>query len=159
MIVLKKQDLKDNMIVRLRDGELFMVLKNKLIGKRGWDSLIYYNEDLTHSFDYEDLDISKIYNIKIGEVYVIKDIFDISNLELIHDFDRDIKTINFEEYINKQVLVSNDNLNWTIAKLLFVSDSYYYALVQENNEDKNICPFSVVGFKYCELMGDFDGAL
>ena len=42
---MKKSDLKDGMVVKLRDNSKFLVMNNKLLNKETWGIVSNYNDD------------------------------------------------------------------------------------------------------------------
>ena len=59
-----KADLKDGMVVEVRNNTRnprYMVLNGKLRGTLEYMDLMNFNDDLTHTGDYERLDIVKVY--------------------------------------------------------------------------------------------------
>lgn len=58
---MKKSDLKDGMVVKLRDGEKFLVMNNRLLNKEKWGCISNYNDDLTDKC-IRELDIMNVYN-------------------------------------------------------------------------------------------------
>lgn len=73
-----KTDLKDAMFVIFRNGEIYVVVGNYLIGIDGWDSLCNYRDDLCNKHA-ECLDIIKVGKLKSGMplMRVIQDNLDI----------------------------------------------------------------------------------
>lgn len=65
-----KSDLKDGMVVKIRDGNFYLVVGDKLIGKYGFNVFSDYDDNLTckpDSFDiiavYETTDVYSIYRL------------------------------------------------------------------------------------------------
>lgn len=90
-----KSDLKDGMVVELRDGDKRLVLYAKLLSLDGYDSISSYTEDLKHKND-NGYDIVKIYK---GQAYSIDEIF--KSLSLIWERKSEAE-IKLEE-IQKQI--------------------------------------------------------
>ena len=100
-----KNDLKDFMVVELRDGDTYLKFKDKLLGKGNvmYDILYNFNNDLTNS-KVKIFDIVKVYNINNDKVYGINSLLDKNNLELIWER----KEIKEEE--NKLLSFTNEEL-------------------------------------------------
>ena len=60
-----KSDLRDGMVVKIRDGKLCIVIGNRIISDNGWLSLDVYMEDLTYQQGSEFYDIVAIYDIPL----------------------------------------------------------------------------------------------
>ena len=78
---MNKKDLKDGMIVEDREGCRYIVLENRIVGKKSWNDLHEYKDDLIEKNGFEELDIVKIY--KSINLLKVKSIFKDKNLELI----------------------------------------------------------------------------
>lgn len=78
-----KADLKDGMIVKYRNGEMFLKFDGKLINNDGFEELNTFDNNLKDVGFSSDYDIMKIYKLNLTKVYCLKDIFNIENLELI----------------------------------------------------------------------------
>ena len=83
---MKKSELKNGMVVELRNGNRYLVHNDKLLNFEGYvninDSfthMFYYNEDLTYSCNKE-FDIIRIYE---SDVFWLKDIFEDRFLNII----------------------------------------------------------------------------
>ena len=76
---MKKSDLKDGMVVKLRDDRKFLVMNNKISNMNRWCSINDYNDDLTNKH-YEQLDIMIVYN---NHGLTLDDMFYDENLEII----------------------------------------------------------------------------
>lgn len=87
----KKSDLKDGMIVKLRDNGLRFVFKNKLLYGNGYADLNNYEDDLTHICN-NDLDIMVVYDIE-----------EINSLDLGYDVVGEIPTWKREEVVEMTV--------------------------------------------------------
>ena len=80
---MKKSDLKDYMVVESKDGELRMVLGNRLLSKRGYLPLSSFNDKLEYISGAEDMKINKVYEINKDECISIHDLLNVDNLNLI----------------------------------------------------------------------------
>ena len=78
-----KADLKDGMVVKYRNGEMFLNFGGKLINNDGFEELSTFDNNLKDVVFSSDYDIMKIYKLNLTKVYCLKDIFNIENLELI----------------------------------------------------------------------------
>ena len=58
-----KKDLKNKMVVELKDGDRFIVIDDILLNDCSFDYLSYYNDDFTNN-ELPGLDIIKVYNPK-----------------------------------------------------------------------------------------------
>lgn len=77
-----KKDLKNGMVVELRDGQRYLILAGNAIKANGHKNLEHYKDDLTWG-NYRNWDIIKIYNIITGRVSNFYTLFAKDNLELI----------------------------------------------------------------------------
>lgn len=57
---MKKSDLKDGMVVELRDERKYVVIGDTFSAIETWDTLNHYDDDLKHHL-YTELDIMKVY--------------------------------------------------------------------------------------------------
>lgn len=79
MKITKLSDLKNGMVVEIRNGNRYLVLDNFLIRNKSRISLDSFNEDMTSKNNY-DHDINEIFITEIGSFesmlkgYLIKDI-------------------------------------------------------------------------------------
>ncbi len=69
---MKKSDLRSGMVVRLRNGDLYITIdvEGKLIftNGSGWNPLYNYREDLTEKNNFEELDVVGIYRGYCGNL-------------------------------------------------------------------------------------------
>lgn len=102
-----KNDLKDGMVVELRNGGKRLILYTKLLSFNGYDNIdniSSYTEDLKHK-KYNDYDIVKIYK---GQAYLIDEIF--KNASLIWEREEKSESeINLEK-IQKQIDILNKSV-------------------------------------------------
>ena len=80
---MKKSDLKNGMVVELRNGKRFLIVKDKGIGKDtciNLDGFGGYDENLYDVIGYSEYDITKIYKT-VGHTF--KTLFDNERLSLI----------------------------------------------------------------------------
>ena len=82
-----KADLKDGMIVKYRNGEMYLKFGGKLINNDGFEELSTFDNNLKDVDFSSDYDIMKIYKLNLTKVYCFKDIFTIENIELIWERD------------------------------------------------------------------------
>lgn len=76
----KKEDLRDGMVVKHRNGDKRIVISEALIGEDGYADRNCFREDLTHRY-FKDLDIVGVYAIQ--EYNNFADMLSDYNLELI----------------------------------------------------------------------------
>ena len=78
-----KNDLKYFMVFELRNKNIYLKFKNRILGKdnNGYNILYNYNNDLTNN-ELKILDIVKVYNTNENKVYGINSLLDKNNLEL-----------------------------------------------------------------------------
>lgn len=80
---MKKSDLVDGMVVELNElSNRYLILGNKMVCNEGFNRLIRFDDNLTH-VDYNDLNVVKVYKLKLDKSFNLNQIFDDSNLELI----------------------------------------------------------------------------
>ena len=80
----KKSNLKDGMVVETRDGHLFFILNDRLIGKDGcWCSLTDFNENLSSKYGLIKYDIIRVFNININKINHLNDLLTKDNLKLL----------------------------------------------------------------------------
>ena len=80
---MKKSDLKNGMVVELRNGKRFLIVKDKGIGKDTCitiNGFMGYDENLYDVIGYSEYDITKIYKT-VGNTF--KTLFDNERLSLI----------------------------------------------------------------------------
>lgn len=70
-----KSDLKTGMVVKLRDGDFYLVYGERLFSDYGYREIDNYNEDLTHTFGGDRCDIVEVYDVN-NYASVLKDILD-----------------------------------------------------------------------------------
>lgn len=77
-----KADLKDEMVVEQRDGNMYLVLAGMAVRKSGCNSIVGYTDGLKWA-GYKGGDIVKVYRITPESLGCIEDVFIKNNLELI----------------------------------------------------------------------------
>lgn len=77
---MKKNELKNDMIVELRNGDKRLVVDDNLFGNNGFDHLSNYKDDLKNK-EFSVLDIIKVYKYKFARSFY--SILDYDNLNLI----------------------------------------------------------------------------
>ena len=69
---MKKSDLRSGMIVRLRNGNLYVTMEVEghliITNKNSWNPLDNYKEDLTEKHNFAKLDIVEIYRGYCGNI-------------------------------------------------------------------------------------------
>ena len=70
-----KSDLKTGMVVKLRDGDFYLVYGERLFSDYGYREIDNYNEDLTHTFGGDRCDIVEVYDVN-NYASGLKDILD-----------------------------------------------------------------------------------
>lgn len=78
-IKMLKKDLKDGMVVELRNGQRYLLINNRMLDLGGFVRLTNYSEDLKNE-NSKGYDIVKVYEIEIA--YSLTDIFKDANLTL-----------------------------------------------------------------------------
>ena len=128
--IMTKSDLKNGMVVELRDGTRFLVVNDLGIGKDSCinlDGLLGYDENLNDVSGYSTFDITKIYKT-VGHTF--KTLFDNESLSLI--WGREEKEEKEELKVGDKVKVINngycfdeyydwveENINTRVLKLKF----------------------------------------
>ena len=79
----KKSDLKDGMVVEMRDEHLFFVFNGRLIGKDKWDDLTNWDKNLSSTYNFIDCDIIRVFNVDIEKIYCLTDLLEKDNLDLL----------------------------------------------------------------------------
>ncbi len=98
--IMKKSDLKNGMVVELRNGKRFLIVNDFGIGKDSCinlDGFMGYNENLNDASGFSEFDITKIYKT-VGNTF--KTLFDNERLNLI--WEREEKSKLSEE--DKQII-------------------------------------------------------
>ena len=94
-----KKDLKDGMVVELRNGDMGLILDTRIVCEDGWLSFGGYKENLiyTTKFEFGEFDIIKIYNT--DNVLFMKDILNKKYLNLIWQRELELEYLTKEELI------------------------------------------------------------
>ena len=79
----KKSDLKNGMVVEIRNEHLYFVFNERLIRKEGWDSLTNWNEDLSSKNNLIEYDIIRVFNMDFNKFYCLNDLLEKDNLKLL----------------------------------------------------------------------------
>ena len=79
----KKSDLKDGMVVEIRNEHLYFVFNGRIIRKDGWDSLTNWNEDLTSRYSLINYDIISVFTVDTTKVRCLNDLLKKDNLNLL----------------------------------------------------------------------------
>ena len=95
LVPFAKADLKDGMVVEIRNGKRFLVLNDKLIGKDSWISIEYILDDLSHN--NESLTIDKVYAVYATSAYLIEEFFNDKYLTLLWERNKKKKKMTVEE--------------------------------------------------------------
>ena len=101
---MKKSDLKNGMVVELRNGKRFLIVNDLGIGKDSYinlDGYSGYDENLNDISDAKTFDITKIYKT-IG--YTFKNLFDNERLSLIWEREEKQELSNEDKQIIKKGL-------------------------------------------------------
>ena len=99
-----KSDLKNGMVVEIRNGKRFLIVKDKGIGKDSCITLngfMGYDENLYDVIGYSEYDITKIYKTE-GNTF--KTLFDNERLSLIWEREEKSKLSNEDKQIIKKGL-------------------------------------------------------
>ena len=101
---MKKSDLKNGMVVELRNGKRFLIVNDFGIGEDSWISInrcMGYDKNLNDIMRYSEFDIIKIYKTE-GNTY--KTLFDNERLNLIWEREEQPKLSNEDKQIIKKGL-------------------------------------------------------
>lgn len=126
MKTMTKSDLKNGMVVELRNGKRFLIVNNFGIGKDSCinlDGLLGYDENLNDVSGYSTFDITKIYKT-VGKTF--KTLFDNESLSLI--WEREEKEEREEIKVGDKVKVINNG---------YCFDEYY-SWVKENINNREL---------------------
>lgn len=105
---MKKSDLKDGMVVELRDERKYVVIGDKFSAIETWDTLNHYDDDLKHHL-YTELDIMKVYETT-GKTFT--SMFLDVNLEIIWEREETTAINKLSElFRNNCIENKNDNCN------------------------------------------------
>ena len=99
---MKKSDLKNGMVVELRNGKRFLIVNDLGIGKDSCiklDGLVGYDENLNDVSGFSEFDITKIYKT-VGNTF--KTLFDNERLNLIWEREEETKLSNEDKQIIKK---------------------------------------------------------
>ena len=107
---MKKSDLQNGMIVQYREGNLRMVIEERLVGLDGYSTLENYDEDLIKKGKFSQLDIVRVFVPKkhdYSNLNTMDSYFELENLDLIWeraDFKKwekvQVRDCDFEEWEN-----------------------------------------------------------
>lgn len=140
---MKKSDLKDGMIVELRNGDICIVLGDKLLDTNDYAYIDGYDDDLTDEYQ-KDLDIVKVYKDK--SLCGLESRYERDNLKLLWEREDKIDWTKVEFGTKVRVWDKGESLAYEGLFLEYVS------------EDEE-CPFrvysedikDVVMWECCEL--------
>ena len=104
-----KKDLKNKMVVELKDGDRFIVIDDILLNDCSFDRLSYYDDDFTNN-ELPGLDIIKVYNPKENRKLIPCNFNEIGEEDLIWER----REIDWSKVpVDTKVLVSeNGNGGW-----------------------------------------------
>ena len=100
---MKKSDLKDGMVVELRDERKYVVIGDKFSAIETWDTLNHYDDDLKHHL-YTELDIMKVYETT-GKTFT--SMFLDVNLEIIWERKEDTSIYKLAKLFNNNCIDNN----------------------------------------------------
>ena len=120
-----KSDLKNGMVVELRDKSRGLVHNERIISIEDYLLISNLNDDLTNASSFKDLDIMKIFD---SNASTLEDLFSDNRLELIWERKEQPK---LSEKDKKKIKVA-------LKKVKEICSSY-------NNECKKDCEFNVDG--------------
>lgn len=152
---MNKSDLKDGMVVELRKGKRFLIVKNLMIGNT-WYELSWYNDDLIDCSN-RDFDIVKIWGINDGfSITAILDPNKECGIELLWERNE----VDWSKVPkDTKVLVSNGEGDDVDFKDSFVRRyfakyengmCYTYAQGTDSWTSEGYC-YKLVSWKYCKL--------
>ena len=147
---MKKSDLKNGMIVDLRDGTRFICMDHKLIGMDTYDYMSEYNEDLTirweDDIDLKDLDIVKVYD---SQCNTINEIFNTNIPTHFLLWERNEEVDWRRVKFGTKVRVWDDENNKYEGVLLeYIPKEYYPFRVYVKDSKHKVC----ILWKHCELI-------
>lgn len=90
-----KKDLRNRMVVVLRDGTTWLYVDELLIGKSSWAVIHDYDDDLSRSFGNKERDIMKVYN----DVWALEDIYN-TNRDVLWERS-EVKEVTMKEVCEK----------------------------------------------------------
>ena len=122
---MKKEDLKNGMVVEFRDKSRGLVHNKRIIDKEEFVFISNLNDDLTNASSFKDLDIMKIFD---SNASTLGDLFADNRLELIWERKEQPK---LSEKDKKKIKVA-------LKKVKEICSSY-------NNGGKRDCEFNVDG--------------
>lgn len=104
-----KKDLKNKMVVELKDGDRFIVIDDILLNDCSFDCLSYYNDDFTNN-ELPGLDVVKIYKPRENRKLIPCNFNEIGEEDLIWD----CRKIDWSKVpVDTKVLVSESgNSGW-----------------------------------------------
>lgn len=128
---MKKSDLKDGMVVKLRDGDKFLVINNRLLNKEKWGYVGNYNDDLTDRC-IRELDIMNVYNTN---GLCLDDIFCDEVLELVWERKEDTPVDKLSELFRNNCI---ENKNGNCNKFNTCSDCKATFVIEHIEEILNL---------------------
>lgn len=152
---MKKSDLKNSMIVKIRKGELGLVFKNKILFLNNFIYLKDFTEDLKVESKRVELDIIKVY--KPRTIFCLGDLINIKEIDLDLIWEREKKVDWTKVQFGTEVIVSDrtidlDEYNGIIMKFVSYEPRLreYPFIVTDSIND------SVSSFKYCRIHPDVE---
>lgn len=152
---MKKSDLKNSMIVKIRKGEFGLVFKNKILFLNNFIYLKDFTEDLKVESKRVELDIIKVY--KPRTIFCLGDLINIKEIDLDLIWEREKKVDWTKVQFGTEVIVSDrtidlDEYNGIIMKFVSYEPRLreYPFIVTDSIND------SVSSFKYCRIHPDVE---
>lgn len=112
----RKQDLRNGMTVQMKDGDVYLVIDNMLIGENSFDSLDNYDNKLRNIDGFTDLDIVNVCDVYRGsDGFFIEDVLKKRGMVLTKELNG-TRTFSFDdalaalrEYYGCDVVITGDN--------------------------------------------------
>lgn len=152
---MKKSDLKNSMIVKIRKGEFGLVFKNKILFLNNFIYLKDFTEDLKVESKRVELDIIKVY--KPRTIFCLGDLINIKEIDLDLIWEREKRVDWTKVQFGTEVIVSDrtidlDEYNGIIMKFVSYEPRLreYPFIVTDSIND------SVSSFKYCRIHPDVE---
>ena len=146
---MKKSDLKNGMVVRTRNCNLYIVLNNSLISKRGYMNLNFYTEDLKDGDCKGSYDIVAIYKEKKGHCLTPENWF-INLGEPIWTREEEIDWSKVKPFTKVQVR-DFENDEWGNRYFIGFAGEESFPFIVTHCDKFTYEPIENEKFKYCRL--------
>ena len=152
---MKKSNLENSMIVKIRNGGFGLVFENKILFSKTFIYLKDFTEDLKVESKRVELDIIKVY--KPRTIFCLGDLINIKEIDLDLIWEREKKVDWTKVQFGTEVIVSDrtidlDEYNGIIMKFVSYEPRLreYPFIVTDSIND------SVSSFKYCRIHPDVE---